>query len=617
MRPAIRLFLSACCLIIITILPTTPHAQAQIPGQPQFDDSPPPVGDQVPCMLTHKQSYAARSLGPPPPPSTASVLAQAAESTAGRIDVSKGDQNAGINKKALNSYARTLRSGEYSASTPEALRRAIPSLQAQAVADSVQDLPDAQKPAASATAIGLLQQTTNATLAQLGTTFQRPKDVSCSMSVLSWDEAHKSLGRTIADTYIVVQITVRNLDGNNEFLIQDAELAVDANSAQLARFQVGHEKEVARGVLLYGQSYDRQHVFINIVDGIGTILGAVVAIPQPSIDALTGATGSYHAGLVPFLHSLSPDLTTRNLNTLNDLAFSAANASRIVVPKSGSVPFLIFVPVKPLEQACWLQPGYDFSSDTPLSSACDQVCKNSACTNESLQTVIFKHWTPVQLQALGAHSYALIAGIHFKATGQAATLNSITCTSPTDTSGAYLQYAVPSSGLSCALSGTDLDTVTTLRFRSAADTKTNLDAKVTVSGDNTTATAVLPSSETSKIQQPSYELYAVDKSSTERDLNRSLSFRLPPSIAAGQSIPSSGSATLNGSNLVGVSQVVFYDSADSKEVARADALNSTATSISFAVPNAASLPTSKDYAVRFVLADGASTVFDTKTTTKH
>lgn len=130
---------------------------------------------------------------------------------------------------------------------------------------------------------------------------------------------------------------MRNLDGNNEFLIQDAELAVDANSAQLSRFQAGHEKELARGVLQYGQSYDRQHVFINIVDGLGTILGAIITIPQPSIDALTGTSGAYHAGLMPTLHALFPDLTTRNLNTLNDLAFSAASASRIVVPKSGSV----------------------------------------------------------------------------------------------------------------------------------------------------------------------------------------------------------------------------------------------------------------------------------------
>ncbi len=152
---------------------------------------------------------------------------------------------------------------------------------------------------------------------------------------------------------------------------------------------------------------------------------------------------------MPGLHTIFPDLTTRNLSTLNDLAFSSASASRIIAPKSGSVPFVVFIPVKPLEQACWLQPGYDFYADTSLTSACEQVCKNNACKNEKLSEVGFKGWTPIQLQALENHAYALIAGAHIKEVGQPAALNAFVCAAPTDTSGAYLQYALPASGLTC------------------------------------------------------------------------------------------------------------------------------------------------------------------------
>ncbi len=592
--------------------------QSQTGSLASFDNETTPVEDQVPCILTNNQNYSARSLVAP---TAANLLAQAVDSKAAGIDVKSGDASAQAQKSALNNLALTLRQ-EYSASSFDALKKALPKIQSEAVQSSVQNLPENQKAAATDAAHTAVTETTNTAVARITPAFQRPKDVSCSMSVLSWDEAHKALGRTVADTYLAAQITVRNLDASNEFLIQDAELAVDANSAQLSRFQVSHEKELIRGVLQYGQSYDRQHVFVNIVDGVGTILGAVVAIPQPSIDALTGATGAYHAGLAPVLHVLFPDLTTRNLNTLNDLAFSAASASRIVVPKSGSVPFVIFVPVKPLEQACWLQPGYDFSKDTPLSSACDQVCHSDSCANENLAEVRFKHWTPVQLQALEAHAYALIAGTHIKPAGQPAVLNSIVCAAPTDSSGAYLQYALPASGLTCTLSGSDLDTLTTLRLRSAADTKTNLDAKVTVSGDNTKATAVLPSSETSKIQQSTYELYGVDKSGTEADLNRSVTFRLSPSIASGQSVASAGTATLKGSNLAGVTQIVFYDSSDATEVARANMTSAASGSIAFTIPSGSTLPPGtvavpKEYTVRLVLADGANTLFDTKTTVKH
>jgi hypothetical protein len=465
-----------------------------------------------------------------------------------------------------------------------------------------------------------VKQVTDAAVAKIAGPLQPPKDILCSMSILPWDEAHKALGRTVADTFLAAQITVRNLSTDSEFLIQDAELAVDANSAQLSRFQVGHEKELARSVLQYGQSYDRQHIFINIADGIGTILGAIVGVPQPSIDALTKASGAYHAGLQPVLHVLLPDLTTRNLNTLNDLAFSAASASRVVVPKSGSVPFIVFIPVKPLEQACWLQAGYDIYKDDSFTSACDQVCKNASCTNENLSTVIFKHWTPIQVQALEKHAYALIAGVHIKPVGQPAVLKGIVCAAPTDPSGAYLQYSIPASGLSCTVTGSDLDTMAILRFRSPADSKTNLDAKVTVSGDNTAATALLASTDTSKIKQSNYELFSVDKTGAEQDMNRSLTFRLPPSIAAGQAIPAAGNFTLTGSNLAGVSFVAFYDAAsDTTEKARVSviAASSTDSSITAPVPLAASLPTGPSYKIRLVLADGANTLYQTGTTVTH
>jgi len=442
------------------------------------------------------------------------------------------------------------------------------------------------------------------------------------MSILPWDETHKAFGRAIADIYLAIQVIVRNLNADNEFLIHDAEFAVDANSAQLARFQIGHEKEIARGVLQYGQAYDRQHVFINIAQGVGTIMGAIVGLPQPAIASLTGASGAYQAGLLPVLRTIFPDLSTTNLNALNDLGFSAASASRVVVPKSGSVPFVIFIPIRPLEQACWLQPTYDIYKDTSApgvwTDACQQICTGSSCANQSLNEIRFKHWRPVHLQALEKHGYALIAGVHIKPTGQPPTLKSFVCAAPTDTSGAYLQYGLPASGLSCTLTGTDLDTLSLLRFRSPADKTTNLDAKVTVSGDSTTATALLAAADAAKIAQPTYELYAVDTSSKETDLNRSIAFRLPPTIEKNQKVTGAAgaAAVLKGSSLFGISQVVFYDATDAKEVARANVSVPGTSSISFAIP--AGLTAGTTYAIRLVIADGANsgagTLYQTKTT---
>jgi hypothetical protein len=442
--------------------------------------------------------------------------------------------------------------------------------------------------------------------------YSRPKDVSCSMSVLSWDVSHKAFGRTVADAFLAIQVIVRNLNADNEFLVHDAEFAVDANSAQLSKFQAGNDKELVRSVLQYGQSYDRQHIAINIAEGIGTIMGAIVGLPQPSIDSLVGASGAYHAGLLPFLHVLIPDLTTKNLNTLNDLGFSAASASRVVVPKSGSVPFVIFVPVRPLEQACWLQAKYDIASDSSMDGAWVNICRG--LVTRDLKELPFKKWRPVHLQALEKHGYALIAGVHIKATGQAPTLKSIICAAPTDTSGAYLQYAIPSAGLNCSLTGTDLDTVTTLRMRSSADTKTNLDAKVTVSGDNSTATSTFATADVAKIAQVNYELYGVDKSGTETDFNRALAFRLSPTLTASQTISTATTTgtnvTLKGTNLVGIGTIEFFTGATN--VAHASIINSDSSSITLAMPTL----NAGTYDVKLIIADGTNngsgTEFDTK-----
>lgn len=604
---------SWCCsafLWAMVLCPAPGLAQGQ--DNVRFDDSPPPVGDQVPCMLTNKQNYTARSLLAPGEPAAAAV-AQVVSRRANAIEATSPVSTA--QKEALYQLAQSLYEEKYRNLGMAGIQKELPRLEQQAVTTAVAAVAGPGKTDIEAAAQAETRDTAQAAVSQVGTAFERPRDVSCAMSILPWDEAHKTFGRTVADTFLAVQVTVRNLDGSNEFLIQDAELAVDANSAQLARFQVSHEKEIVRGVLQYGQSYDRQHIFINIAEGVGTILGAVVGLPAPSLDNLTRATGAYHAGLLPTLHTIFPDLTTRNLNTLNDLAFSASSASRIVVPKNGSVPFVVFIPIKPLEQACWLQKGYNFYDDVGPDGACEQVCTDDNCTNDKLRIVRFKHWTPVQLQALKKHAYALIAGAHFKLTGQGATLRSIVCAGTTDPSGAYLQYALPASGLSCALTGTDLDSMTVLRFRSPDDPKSNVDMKVTVSGDNTVANATLTPADAAKILQSTYALYAVDKSGAEHDLSRTVSFRLPPTVAAGQSVPATGNGNLTGTNLAGCSQVVFYDSADKTEVAKTNVISAAPTAITFPVP--AALVAGTQYAVRLVLADGSNTLFDTKTTVKR
>src|SRR5207245_1291168 len=83
----------------------------------------------------------------------------------------------------------------------------------------------------------------------LAAAFQRPQDVGCAMSILSWNETRYAFGRIIANEYIGVQIVVRNLNDKQEFALHDAELSVDTDiNGRYGRFYSGRDKLVVRGL---------------------------------------------------------------------------------------------------------------------------------------------------------------------------------------------------------------------------------------------------------------------------------------------------------------------------------------------------------------------------------
>ena len=286
---------------------------------------PPLLGDHVPCLMDKDELYSLRGIG------TSKDQLEAAALQAAATACQPGDNG-------CTSYASEVMSKPLTGSVAQ--KRAQLTLWAQTWLKQ----PEAQQKVVAAVDAAAAAQT-----------FNRPTDLGCSMSIMPWKEASKVFGRAVANTFLAVQIVVRNMDPDHEYLLHDAELAVDAYSSAIQRFQAGHEKEVVRGVSVWGQSYGRQAIAAHIVEGVGILMGAVVGMSQGIPANFVDATGAYQAGLVPTFNKLFPDLNTNNLNNLNDLGFSARSNSRIVVPKGGAVPFVLFVPVQPLQEACWLQ----------------------------------------------------------------------------------------------------------------------------------------------------------------------------------------------------------------------------------------------------------------------
>ncbi len=180
-------------------------------------------------------------------------------------------------------------------------------------------------------------------------------DVGCSQSLLSWDETRDIFGTRIANTYVAVQVTIRNLNPSEEFLMHDVQIALDASTLPInvtfgqsnlnqTHFVAGRDRMLVRGVAMVGQQMDHRNFLIRIAEVLGdlTLSSATLAGRAHFIDGVS----IFRSVLIPGLKSVYPDLTIDQLNRLNDLAFSSSSAYKIVVPKSGSVPFVTFLPAK-------------------------------------------------------------------------------------------------------------------------------------------------------------------------------------------------------------------------------------------------------------------------------
>ena len=179
-----------------------------------------------------------------------------------------------------------------------------------------------------------------------GPEFETPNDLLCSRSLLGWQETADIFGRRIANTYLAVQVVVRNLNQDSDYLIQDVILA-----APNTKFGSGRDKLLARGVGIVGQSQDPRNMVMSALDTLAATSGAIALIGTQGAMVSSNFMNLQNANnvltaFIPPLKRWFPDFTVDQLNRLNDLAFSASTTYKMLVPKGGSSPFVTFVAQK-------------------------------------------------------------------------------------------------------------------------------------------------------------------------------------------------------------------------------------------------------------------------------
>jgi hypothetical protein len=272
------------------------------------------------------------------------------------------EQAAGSKLQALEKVATedANKEGAQTAKTDvgkaQALAPALTLLQAAEAAQKVvaaNSLKDAASQAATAPQGKPSQNQIAQAVQQATAAFLPPKDIACSMSILSYETTRYAFGEKVANAFIPIQIVVRNLNDKVEFLVHDAQVAVDDDiNGRYGRYAPGTDKLTTRTYMLSAKDFSGRNLVINIAKGIGTILSSSSLVYGASVK---DAANVYSAGFINALLGVLPDHSTDQLNLLNDEGFSSYRTERTVVPKSGTAEFVIFVRSDQFQQGWWVQ----------------------------------------------------------------------------------------------------------------------------------------------------------------------------------------------------------------------------------------------------------------------
>jgi hypothetical protein len=489
----------------------------------------PPIDDYVPCLFDEDQAFDLRAIENPNPVRSADDPVSSEESEGiynelqalakTQLMTAQNREKTAINewskekdpaKKAqLESYKTGLQGAQ----------QAFSNLSKQVQKDSfvgLKPIEIPQKLSEFADKSGITDKTAKNIVMQIGSKvlgisdIERPDDVSCSCSIVDWNETSDIFGRRVANEYVAIQVNVRNLADTNEFLIHDIQIAVDTgmNFEQFGRFQVGRDKLMVRAVAERGKSEDRRNLIINTLQMIGAIsAGASSAVTQAvsgetthlgdveTANKLSSAVEIFQGAFIPGLINIFPDHTLEHINHISDLAFSASSTLKTVVPRQGSVPLTTFLAERPLEQlpfsrcgsliqrinnweAFWdtfdkeykIQRNDGSMNDTPGSPEypfCqyEQDIAKDYVANPIVYTkaIHYKKWRPAALQLLQKRMFVVVAGVHIQEIKNVPRIDNVKC--PSVIGGSVdLSIRDKDGNISCTVTGAHLDKVASVKL---------------------------------------------------------------------------------------------------------------------------------------------------------
>lgn len=397
---------------------------------------------------------------------------------------------------------------------------------------------------------------------------QRPNDIGCSMSILSYETTRKAFGETMADEYIGVQIVVRNVNPDREFLVQSAEFKVDDDiNGRIGRYFSGVDKMTAREYMLASRDLGKRNLMVHVVQGTGAIMSAMVPFTGVFVKQFSGVYSGAAAGA---LTTIFPDHNTEQLKLIDDEGFSNSRTDRTVVPKSGTAEFVIFISTKEFEEGWWTQkcaentvivsgptkPKLNTKGEVKCVGEFNRASPDSKCAEAEIgidldqarrvciqegtgKTVAevaptededgkpelkyfsptvthYKDWSQKAVAIFRELSLAVVAGTHVQESSDSTpALTKLDC--PVDDRGDVKLDSAKDGTIGCTATGTNLDKAAQVKLRNyqdATDTKT-ADGTVSTSGDSKSAKVSFQVDGLCELTATAYKVYTVTKDGVE------------------------------------------------------------------------------------------------------
>ncbi len=164
-------------------------------------------------------------------------------------------------------------------------------------------------------------------------TFDESPAVACSQALLDWEEASDIFGRRVAKRYLVVEVKIRNLSRDFEYLLHDVRLGYGAETV------TSRDRKLVRGVAEKGQMYDPRNMGIRLVEAAGSLFAGLTIFPFATRD-LKNAINLFQGPTTTSIKQAFPDFTVNQMNRLSDSAFTTQTT---VVPKGQAVSLVTFL----------------------------------------------------------------------------------------------------------------------------------------------------------------------------------------------------------------------------------------------------------------------------------